>query len=108
MIRDRFDLQPVRQLPRVHLECRGRRIFAPTAVTGAARQADGQTLSHSVYSQVPEADGLIYDSRFTSDGCIAIFDRAFSALHNQAVQRLTHAQAVHEALRTAGITLVRP
>jgi hypothetical protein len=128
VIRDRFDLQPVRQLPRVDLECRdlvlfnstrplllldirggrARRIFAPTAVTGAPRQTDGQTLSLSLYSQVPEADGLIYSSRFTSDGCIAIFDRAFSALHGQAVQPLTHVQDVHEALRTAGVTLVRP
>jgi len=128
VIRDRFDLQPVRELPRVDLECRAlvlfnstrplllldirggraRRIFAPTAVTGAARQADGQTLSHSVYTQVPDADGLIYDSRFTSDACIAILDRAFSALHSQAVQPLTQVQDVHEALRTAGITLVRP
>jgi hypothetical protein len=55
---------------------RARRIFAPTAITGAARQTDGQTLSHS--------------------------------LHSQAVQPLTHAQDVHEALRTAGIILVRP
>ena len=87
---------------------RARRIFAPTAVTGAARQADGQTLSHSVYSQVPEADGLLYDSRFTSDGCVAIFDRAFSALDSQAVQPLTRIPEVHQVLRTAGITLVRP
>jgi hypothetical protein len=128
VIRDRFDLQPVRELPRVDLECRdlvlfnstrplllldirggrARRIFAPTEVTGAAREADGQTLSHSLHSQVPEADGLIYNSRFTSDGCIAIFDRAFSALHSQAIHPLPQIQDVHEALRTAGITLVRP
>jgi hypothetical protein len=128
VIRDRFDLQPVRELPRVDLECRdlvlfnstrqlllldirggrARRIFAPTAVTGAARQADGQALSHALHNQVPEADGLIYNSRFTSDGCVAIFDRAFSALHSHAVQPLTQIQEVHEALRTAGITLVRP
>ena len=128
VIRDRFDLQPVRELPRVDLECRdlvlfnstrqlllldirggrARRIFAPTAVTGAARQADGQALSHALHNQVPEADGLIYNSRFTSDGCVAIFERAFSALHSQAVQPLTQIQEVHEALRTAGITLVRP
>jgi hypothetical protein len=128
VIRDRFDLQPVRELPRVDLECRdlvllnstrplslldirggrARRIFAPTAVTGAARQADGQTLSHSVYSQVPEADGLIYDSRFTSDGCVAIFDRAFAALDAQAIEPLPQIEEVHEALRAAGITLVRP
>ena len=62
---------------------------------------------HSLHSQVPEADGLVYNSRFTSDGCIAIFDRAFSALHSQAIQPLTQVQDVHEALRTAGITLVR-
>jgi hypothetical protein len=128
LIRDRFDLQPLRELPRVEIECRhlvlfnstrplslldirggrARRIFAPTAVTGAARQADGQTLSHAVYTQVPEADGLIYDSRFTSDGCIAIFDRAFGVLHSQAVQPLTRIPEVHQVLRTAGITLVRP
>jgi hypothetical protein len=127
VIRDRFDLQPIRKLPRADLECRhlvlfnstrplllldirggrARRIFAPTAVTGAARQADGQTLSHSVYSQVPEADGLIYNSRFTSKGCVAIFDRAFSALHSHAIHPLPRIQEVHEALRTAGITLVR-
>ena len=61
-----------------------------------------------VYTQVPEADGLIYDSRFTSDGCIAIFDRAFGALHSQAVQPLTRIAEVHQVLRTAGIILVRP
>ena len=128
VIRDRFDLQPVRALPRVDLEYRdlvpfnstrplllldirggrARRIFAPTAVTGAARQADGQALSHSLYNKVPDADGLIYDSRFTSDGCVAIFDRAFSALHSHAVQPLTRIPEVHQVLRTAGITLVRP
>jgi len=41
-------------------------------------------------------------------GCIAIFDRAFSALHSQAIHPLPQVQEVHEALRTAGITLVRP
>jgi len=128
VIRDRFDLQPVREVPRVDLECRdlvlfnstrplllldlrggrARRIFAPTAVTGAAHQADGQTLSSSLYNQLPDADGLIYDSRFTSDGCVAIFDRAFATLDAQAIEPLPQIEEVHEALRAAGITLVRP
>jgi hypothetical protein len=93
VIRDRFDLQPVRELPRVDLECRdlvlfnstrqlllldirggrARRIFAPTAVTGAARQADGQALSHALHNQVPEADGLIYNKLGAAFGTTAEF-----------------------------------
>ena len=56
------------------------RIGAPTAVTHDADHTAGQSLSAATYANVPEADGFVYQSRFTGHMCMAVFDRATAKL----------------------------
>ena len=56
------------------------RIGAPTAVTHDANHRAGQSLSAATYANVPDADGFVYQSRFTGHTCVAIFDRAIGKL----------------------------
>ena len=56
------------------------RIGAPTAVTHDADHRAGQSLSAATYANVPEADGFVYQSRFTGHMCMAVFDRATAKL----------------------------
>ena len=56
------------------------RIGAPTAVTHNADHRAGQSLSAATYANVPEADGFVYQSRFTGHMCMAVFDRATAKL----------------------------
>ena len=62
------------------------RIDAPPAVVHDTNHAAGRALSAAVYEHVPEADGFLYQSRFTGHNCVAIFDRSFE---NLAVSRIT-------------------
>lgn len=52
----------------------------PTAVTRDRRHAAGRSLSRSVHERVPEADGIVYDSRFVSEACVVVYDRALGRL----------------------------
>ena len=56
------------------------RIGASTAVTHDADHRAGQSLSAATYSNVSEADGFVYQSRFTGHMCMAVFDRAIAKL----------------------------
>lgn len=64
------------------------RIGAPTAVTHDADHRAGQSLSAAIYLNVPEADGFVYQSRFTGHARVAIFDRAIGRLAVRDVTRL--------------------
>ena len=65
------------------------RIGAPTAVAHDSNHAAGRALSSAVYDHVPEADGFLYQSRFTGHDCVAIFDRAFESLTLSWIMPLT-------------------
>lgn len=64
------------------------RIGAPTAVTHDTNHAAGRALSATTYAEVPEADGILYQSRFTGHLCVAVFDRAFGKLKSLNVTPL--------------------
>ena len=56
------------------------RIGAPSAVTHDANHAAGRALSAAVHAAVPEADEILFSSRFTGDRCVAVYERAFGKL----------------------------
>ena len=64
------------------------RIGAPTAVTHDTNHAAGRALSAATYAEVPEADGILYQSRFTGHLCVAVFGRAFGKLKSLNVTPL--------------------
>lgn len=82
------------------------RARVPTAVTRDRRHAAGRSLSGSLHSSVPEADGIVYDSRFVNDGCVAVYDRALDRLEARHVIPLAASTIVRDALEADGIALV--
>lgn len=106
IVRNRFTNRHQRQIPRSEVEARlvvslhSQRslslidlrgdgpihIAAPTAVVHDTNHAAGRALSTAVYKHVPEADGFLYQSRFTGHNCVAIFERSFQ---NLVVTRIT-------------------
>ncbi len=83
-------------------------IGAPTAVVHDANHAAGRSLSSFVYAEISEADGFLYDSRFTGDICIAVFDRAIKELTTTMATPLMASADFHDALRKYNIILTRP
>lgn len=100
IVRNRFTHRRRREVPRSEVEARlvvslrsqgslslidlrgdgPIRIGAPTAVAHDTNHAAGRALSTIVYNHVPEADGFLYQSRFTGHDCVAIFERSFPSL----------------------------
>ena len=82
------------------------RIGAPTAITHDTNHAAGRAFSAEIYLGLPEADGLLYESRFTGQACIAVYDRAIGKLEAIKTAPLgRHADFV-AALTDYEITLV--
>ena len=84
------------------------RIGAPTAVAHDSNHAAGRALSAAVHSQMPEADGFVFPSRFTGHTCVAVFDRAFGKLEAIAVTRLVEHFNFQRILDDYDITLSIP
>jgi hypothetical protein len=100
VVRDRFEGKTRRFLYRPYLEqlcvtaISSNRELALLDLTGAgAYEAgidtdtnrarthnSGQALSQAVHAEMPDVDGILFNSRLTAGGCLAIYDRAFSAL----------------------------
>jgi hypothetical protein len=100
VVRDRFEGKTRRFLYRPYLEqlcvtaISSSRELALLDLTGAgayeagidtdANRArahnSGQALSEAVRAEMPDVDGILFNSRLTTGGCLAIYDRAFSAL----------------------------
>ncbi|MCY3933231.1 MAG: RES family NAD+ phosphorylase [Acidobacteria bacterium] len=128
VLRSRFDRRRDREIPAEEVQARSIvwidslsdlnlvdlrrdgpiRIGAPTAVAHDANHAAGRSLSAFVYAEVDEADGFLYDSRFTGDVCLAVFDRAIEKLTATMVVPLMDSVDFHEALREYEIILTRP
>lgn len=128
LVRNRFDRRKRRELPRSEVEdrlvveirstvplslvdLRGDgpiRIAAPTAVAHDADHAAARSLSAETYHQVPEADGFLFQSRFTGHRCVAVFDRAASKLETLSITPLTAYADFHQALEDYAVRLVRP
>ena len=81
------------------------RIGAPTAVTHDADHRAGQSLSAATYANVPEADGFVYQSRFTGHTCMAVFDRAIGKLAVRDVTGLVQHPKFADVLIDNEITL---
>lgn len=81
------------------------RIGAPTAVTHDANHRAGQSLSAATYANVPDADGFVYQSRFTGHTCVAIFDKAIGKLAVRDVTGLVQHPKFADVLIAYKITL---
>ena len=100
VVRDRFEGKMRRYLYRPHLEqvcltavsssrelvlldLRGAGAYELGADTDASRARDqtvGQAFSQAVHDELTDVDAILFDSRLTTGACVAIYDRAFSAL----------------------------
>lgn len=53
----------------------------PTDIIRSSDHTDGQHFSQFVYKNMPDRDGLLYSSRFTDEGCVALyFKRAIAQI----------------------------
>ena len=84
------------------------RIGAPSAVAHDGNHAAGRALSGAVHGGVPEADGFVFASRFTGDGCVAIFERASGKLRASGIAELVRHAEFLEALDDYDIELTGP
>ena len=84
------------------------RIAAPTAVAHDANHTAGRSLSAATYAEVPEADGFLYQSRFTGHVCAGVFDRAFGKLEVLGLVPLVEHGDFLRALIDYDITLITP
>ena len=84
------------------------RIAAPTAVTHDSNHVAGRALSGATYANVPEADGFLFQSRFTGHVCIAVFDRALVKLSSLAISLLIEHADFLDALDDYDIILTEP
>lgn len=82
------------------------RIGAPTAVVHDANHAAGRAFSTAIFHSVREAEGVLYQSRFTGDVCVAIFDKATHKLEFRGDMSLVRSAAFLQALSDYEITLM--
>ncbi len=74
-------------------------------MTHDSDQRTGRALSAAIASQVTEADGVVYHSRFTGDACFALFDRGVHKLDTRAIAPLIEHEALEAALDDYDVTL---
>jgi hypothetical protein len=127
VVRDRFEGKSRRYLYRPHLEqvcltaisssheltlldLRGAGAYELGVDTDASRARDhtiGQTFSQAVHDELADVDAILFDSRLTTGACVAIYDRAFSALTGTLPIGLLQSALLPAELARLGITLRR-
>ena len=127
VVRDRFEGKSRRYLYRPHLEqvcltaisssrditlldLRGAAAYELGVDTDASRARDhgvGQAFSQAVHDQMADVDAILFDSRLTVGACVAIYDRAFSALSGTVPIGLLQAALLPAEITRLGITLRR-
>lgn len=127
VVRDRFEGKSRRYLYRPHLEqvcltaisssrdltlldLRGAAAYEVGVDTDGSRARDhavGQALSQAVHDQMADVDAILFDSRLTTGACVAIYDRAFSALSGTVPIALLQATLLPVEITRLGITLRR-
>lgn len=127
VVRDRFEGKSRRYLYRPHLEqvcltavsssrdltlldLRGAAAYELGVDTDASRARDhavGQAISQAVHDGLADVDGILFDSRLTTGACVAIYDRAFSALSGTVPIGLLQAALLPAEITRLGITLRR-
>jgi hypothetical protein len=67
----------------------------------------GQALSEAVHAEMPNIDGILFNSRLTTGSCVAIYDRAFAALSTTPPIALLQSALLPAELTRLGITVRR-
>ena len=62
----------------------------------------------AVHGGVPETDGFAFESRFTGDSCVAVFERAFGRLRATGIAEFVRHAEFLEALDDYDIVLTGP
>lgn len=127
VVRDRFEGKARRYLYRPHLEqvcltainssreltllnLRGAGAYELGVDTDAGRARDhtvGQAFSQAVHDELADIDAILFDSRLTTGACVAVYDRAFSALSATVPIGLMQAALLPAEITRLGITLRR-
>lgn len=127
VVRDRFEGKTRRFLYRPHLEqmcvtsisssrelvlldLRGATAYEVGIDTDANRarsHTSGQALSEAVHAEMTAIDGILFNSRLTTGDCVAIYDRAFSALSGTPPVALLQATLLPAELTRLDITVRR-
>jgi RES domain len=127
VVRDRLEGKSRRYLYRPHLEqvcltaisssreltlldLRGAGAYELGVDTDASRARDhtiGQSFSQAVHDDLADVDAILFDSRLTTGACVAIYDRAFSALSGTLPIGLLQVALLPAELIRLGITLRR-
>lgn len=127
VVRDRFEGKARRYLYRPHLEqvcltaisssrdltlldLRGPAAYELGVDTDASRARDhivGQAFSQAVHDQMVDVEAILFDSRLTTGACVAIYDRAFSALSATVPIGLMQTTLLPAEVTRLGITLRR-
>ncbi len=76
-----------------------------TDITSARDHDPGQRLSAAVYAEMPEVEGILYESQLTKRDCVALYDRAFAALTATNPIDLLQATGLEPELRRLGIKI---
>ena len=125
VVRNRLTRRRRRELPRVDIEARlvvslqtqidltlvdlrgdgAIQIGAPPAVAHDSNHAAGRALSAATFADVPEADGFLFESRFTGHPCVAVFDRALGKLQVRSITPLIEHADFLQALDDYGVLL---
>lgn len=80
----------------------------PARALSRRRRSVGCALSAAVHVGVPEADGVLFASRFSGDACVAAFDRAFGRLRALGVDELVRSVELPDALDDCDFALTEP
>lgn len=78
-----------------------------TDASRARAHTAGQALSEAVYAEMTDIDGILFNSRLTNADCVAIYDRALSALSGTVPVALLQATLLPAELTRLGITVRR-
>lgn len=127
VVRDRFEGKARRYLYRPHLEqvcltaisstreltlldLRGAGTYELGVDTDASRARNhtaGQAFSQAAHDELADIDAILFDSRLTTGACVAIYDRALSALSATVPIGLMQAALLPAEIARLGITLRR-
>ncbi|MEL6324214.1 MAG: RES family NAD+ phosphorylase [Pseudomonadota bacterium] len=67
----------------------------------------GQALAETLYAEIPELDGIAFDSRLTDGACVAVFERALPDLTGRPPIALVQAAQLSIEIKRMGIVLRR-
>lgn len=82
-------------------------IRAHTDAARAANHQEGRELARALYEQHKDLDGIIYQSRFDSQRCYAIFEHAASRLPNDPPVALSRHSELESTLDKYRVELTR-